>query len=140
MIKTEIQLDPVAQLKLELYREFDDDAEKVFDFITKKEPIFVTSGKNTDDRTTHAPQCAPIMPTESNDTPDGVYIIYNDDRTEMFNGNNPTKDVTYIGVKLGIKAIAVALNDLGGRKIYQISKDMAQVRKKNVAPTPKPAR
>lgn len=125
MIKTEIHLDPVAQLKLELYREFDDDAEKVFDFITKKEPIFVTPSKNADDCIAHASQSAPIVSAKNNDTPDGVYIIYNDGRAEVFNGNNPTEDVAYIGVKLGSKAIAVALNDLGGRKEYQFIKDGA---------------
>lgn len=106
-----ITLSPIAQVKLELYREFGDKAKEVFNFITSDENDSVV--KTVDNATTA--------------DEDGVYIIYKDGTRELFNGENRKEDVKYIGVISGKRRIAVALHNIGGEDAeYQFLKDGAE--------------
>lgn len=129
MIETkEIKLSPIAQLKLELYREFDDDAEKIFDFIAKSESIFSSANKDAD-LSVQAKHCTHIAPTESDNNPDGVYLIYQSGAIEPFSGNNSKDGVAYVGVKMGERFIGIALKDLGNGKEFQFLKSGAKTEK-----------
>ncbi len=110
--KQNITLSPIQQVRLELYREFDDKAKEAFDFI-------MADAK--EDAAIPAAQSA-INSTQEHG--DGVYIIYNDGRIEIFTGDNSKDDVKYVGVISGCRRIAVALHDLGeDGKEYQFLKD-----------------
>lgn len=108
----EIQLAPIQQVKLELYREFGEDAKEAFDFVMA----------DVIEKTV-------IPPTQNNsettqELADGVYIIYNDGRIERYTANNSKDDVKYVGVVCNHRHIAVALHDLGeDGKEYQFLKD-----------------
>ena len=110
-----ITLTQEQRLKLELYREFGEDAKEAYDFIASSENN-AEETNNADCNSTPEPQTASFK--------DGVYIVYEDGTSELFNGNNPKDDVKYIGVRLGNKSINVALHDLGeDGKEYQFAKD-----------------
>ena len=92
------------KLRLELYREFRDDAQKAYDFIMADDkckvnnpaPVAVASGKS--------------------DVPNGLYIIYTDGSYKPYTGDNDkadAKDVKYVGIVHDGHPFAVALKDLG---------------------------
>lgn len=110
-----ITLTQEQRLKLELYREFGEDAKEAYDFIASSENN-AEETNNADCNSTPEPQTASFK--------DGVYIVYEDGTSELFNGNNSKEDVKYIGVRFGNKSINIALHDLGGDgKEYQFVKD-----------------
>lgn len=111
-----ITLTQEQRLKLELYREFGEDAKGAYDFIASSE-------NNPEGVNTSAENPIPTsQPTHA--SADGVYIVYNDGTSELFDGTNNKDDVKYIGVRFGNKFINVALHDLGGdNKEYQFVKD-----------------
>ena len=112
--KQEILLSPIQQIKLELYREFGNNAKEVFDFIIDDKAVYgvVASECNTSSKI-------------NNDT-DGVYIVYKDNSYELFTGDNSKENVKYIGLIHNGRRIAIALHDLGSNgKEFQFLKDKA---------------
>lgn len=120
-MKQEIKLSPIQQVRLELYREFGDEAQEAFDFIIGKDAV---CGVVTPE------SVAPVNPTKDTD---GVYIIYKDGSYELFTGHNNKENVKYVGLIYNGRHIAVALNNLGGEdKEYQFLKDGACVPEESV--------
>ena len=77
--------------RLSIYREFGDNAQKAYNF------IFKTTQCNND----------------LHSIKDGVYIIYNNGKYELFNGENKKDNVSKIGLVVGDKRICIALKDKG---------------------------
>lgn len=110
----QIALTQEQRLKLELYREFGDDAREAYDFIASSDDESKEANNADYDNT----------PTARPTYKDGVYVVYEDGTSELFDGTNDKNDVKYIGVRFGNKSINVALHDLGGDgKEYQFVKD-----------------
>lgn len=111
----QIKLTPEQRLKLELYREFDDDASAVYNFLTAGTPLESDSKETENDAP--APQITSTIK-------DGVYVVYEDGTSSLFDGTNDKNDVKYIGVRFGNKSINIALHDLGGDEAeFQFVKD-----------------
>ena len=109
-----ITLSPIAQVKLELYREFGSDAKDVFDFIM------------SDANACEAVATIPNNITNPNEDEDGVYIVNKDGSYEPYDDHNSKENVKYVGVISGKHRIAVALHNIGGEdKEYQFLKDSA---------------
>lgn len=85
------------QLKLALYSDFEDKADDVYRFLFKEDNAEIA------------------IPCNSNSAhSDGVYYIYEDGTTELFDylrKNAPTKKVCRIGVVMGSHSLAVNLED-----------------------------
>ena len=101
---------------IEIADKFDKDAQSILDFVTKSGNLEkAAKALNKTEATESQPTCA--IAESNEDLPDGVYFIAenrtsyqlmtDDDTAPRF----PTK---YIGVKVGQRAIAVALKDLPG--------------------------
>ena len=92
------------KLKLALYNDFGEEAQTVYDFI--KSPVKESEEVNVTVQPVHIP--GEVLTT------DGVYYLYEDGTSEMFDyqkRNAPTKTVKRIGVVMGSHAIAVNLED-----------------------------
>ena len=92
------------KLKLALFSDFGDEAPAVYDFI--KSPAKESEEVNVTVQPVHIP--GEVLTT------DGVYYLYEDGTSEMFDyqkRNAPTKTVKRIGVVMGSHAIAVNLED-----------------------------
>jgi hypothetical protein len=61
------------------------------------------------------------MKTENNnhktDIPDGIYLIKKDGKKILFTGVEKESDIEYVGLKLGSKAICVALQDATAEEV-----------------------
>lgn len=123
MLETkDLKLTPDQQLRLELVREFDDDAQSVYDFITAGRELAWPVKMDTTEVKNAVKQA--VADFEANKSLEGVYIIYKDGHREKFNCENSKEDVKSIGVIFGFDRIAVALHDLGGDdKEYKFIKD-----------------
>ena len=88
--------------KLELFREFGSNAAEAYNFIF--------GDAIAAEQTETAPQAQLL----TSDIADGVYYIYEDGSKELFEGQTPKNDVSYIGVKQGDRRVAVTLNDIKG--------------------------
>lgn len=86
------------KLRLELYREFRSEAKQVYDFIMQKETV--------------------VKPKEEIN---GVYIIYNDDSCQLFDGTNPKDNVKHIGLKR--KNISFAISLTGSKDVQLLDDD-----------------
>lgn len=107
-------MSPIQQVRLELYREFGDEAKEAFDFIIGNDAACGVA----------APES--VAPANPYKDADGVYIIYKDGSYELFTGHNSKENVKYVGLIYNGRHIAVALNNLGGEdKEYQFLKDGA---------------
>ena len=101
---------------IEIVEQFGKDAQNVLDFVTNSDNIekAVKAIDKPEDTTT---QQTSVITGSNKDLPDGVYFI-SDNRTnyQLMTDDNttPSFPVKYIGVKLGQRAIAVALKDLPG--------------------------
>lgn len=121
LAKQEILLSPIQQVRLELYREFGDEAKEAFDFIV---------GNDAECGVVTPESVAPVKP---NKDADGVYIVYNDGSHELFDGHNCKENVKYVGLIHNGRHIAVALNNLGGEdKEYQFLKGGASAPEESV--------
>lgn len=92
------------KLKLALYSDFGEEAPTVYDFI--KSPAKESEEVNVIVQPVHIP--GEVLTT------DGVYYLYEDGTSEMFDykkRNAPTKAVKRIGVVMGSHALAVNLED-----------------------------
>lgn len=92
------------KLKLALYSDFGEEAPTVYDFI--KSPAKESEEVNVTVQPVHIP--GEVLTT------DGVYYLYEDGTSEMFDykkRNAPTKAVKRIGVVMGSHALAVNLED-----------------------------
>ena len=92
------------KLKLALYSDFGEEAQAVYDFI--KSPAKESEEVNVIVQPIHIP--GEVLLT------DGVYYLYEDGTSEMFDyqkRNAPTKTVKRIGVVMGSHALAVNLAD-----------------------------
>lgn len=119
--KQEILLSPIQQVRLELYREFGDEAKEAFDFIIGNDAACGVA----------APES--VAPANPYKDADGVYIIYKDGSYELFTGHNGKENVKYVGLIYNGRHIAVALNNLGGEdKEYQFLKDGASAPEESV--------
>lgn len=119
--KQEILLSPIQQVRLELYREFGNEAKEAFDFIIGNDAACGVA----------APES--VAPANPYKDADGVYIIYKDGSYELFTGHNGKENVKYVGLIYNGRHIAVALNNLGGEdKEYQFLKDGASAPEESV--------
>lgn len=114
-------MSPIQQVRLELYREFGDEAKEAFDFIIGNDAACGVA----------APES--VAPANPYKDADGVYIIYKDGSYELFTGHNGKENVKYVGLIYNGRHIAVALNNLGGEdKEYQFLKDGASAPEESV--------
>ena len=98
------------KLKLALYNDFGEEAQTVYDFI--KSPVKESEEVNVTVQPVHIP--GEVLTT------DGVYYLYEDGTSEMFDYQKrsaPTKTVQRIGVVMGRHALAVNLEDYPERPL-----------------------
>lgn len=101
---------------IEIAHQFGSDAQNVLDFVTKtgnleKAAKALSKPKTTDSR----PTCA--ITASSEDLPDGVYFIAENRTSYQLMTDDETVphfQAKYIGIKVGRRAIAVAIKDLPG--------------------------
>lgn len=94
-------LSQEQKLKLALYNDFGEEAQSLFNWLN-------SNANNPLDS-------QPIVGTTETLYSDGVYYIYEDGSTELFDftkQNKPQKTVKRIGVRMGERSIAVNLEDL----------------------------
>ena len=101
---------------IEIIGQFGKDAQNVLDFVSNPDNIekAVKAIDKPEDTTT---QQTSVITGSNKDLPDGVYFISdNHANYQLMTDDNtaPSFPVKYIGVKLGQRAIAVALKDLPG--------------------------
>lgn len=92
------------QIRLELFREFRDDAQKAFNFIFPT--ILVPSTESEE------PYSGALA--------EGVHIRYEDGHLEYFDGTNSKEGVSHLSIKCGLFFIGLQLRDKGS---YQLLKD-----------------
>lgn len=91
-------LNNEQKIKIALYSDFGDEAKELYNWLQ-------------DNQQKQSPQLATPLPQPI----DGVYYIYTDGTTELFDHsvqNKPTKPVKRIGIVMGSHSLAVNLNDL----------------------------
>ncbi len=95
------------KLRLELYREFKDDAQKAYDFIMGGEKHQVTN---------------PAPVTGKGDVSNGLYLVYEDGSYIRYTGEHDesaAEGVKYIGIVHDGHSFCVALKDLGKYALVQ---------------------
>ena len=97
------------KMRLELYREFKEEAQKAYDFIMGGEKREVSNP-------------APVAVASGNTVPNGLYLVYEDGGYKPYTGDNDKSDakgVKYIGIVHDGHSFCVALKDLGKYALVQ---------------------
>ncbi len=96
-------MTPSETKRMELFREFPNlqQAMEAHEFVFGGKPDYTEYRRAA---------LADIRP----DIADGIYYIYEDGSIEQYNGQNPSAEVKYIGVKCGNHSVAVTLHDIPG--------------------------
>ena len=108
-LKTISNMTENQKMRLELYREFGEDAQKALDFIMAGEKREVSKP-------------APVAVASGNTVPNGLYLVYEDGGYKPYTGDNDKSDakgVKYIGIVHDGHSFCVALKDLGKYALVQ---------------------
>jgi hypothetical protein len=71
---------------------------------------FLKAGENAD----NSPQ---VINFDESSMPDGVYVCYKDGAKQLFDGKNPTANVSHIGIIAGGRSLGIALSSYGEQKL-----------------------